>query len=70
MAVDAHGLPIAFDITGAQMINDCTHASALISKLHAAQSIITDKGYDTQAIGDQTNNKVLRKLFQESVTPK
>lgn len=32
LAVDAHGLPIEFEITGGQ-INDCTQAPALISKL-------------------------------------
>ncbi|ABI59350.1 hypothetical protein Neut_1095 [Nitrosomonas eutropha C91] len=40
---DAHRLSIVFDITGGQ-INDCTHASALLFRLGAAQSIIAGKG--------------------------
>ena len=41
LAVDAHGLPIEFEITGGQ-INDCTQAPALISKLPAAETIVAD----------------------------
>ncbi len=41
LAVDAHGLPIEFEITGGQ-INDCTQAPALISKLPAAERSCAD----------------------------
>lgn len=52
LAVDAHGLPIEFEITGGQ-INDCTQAAALIAKLPTAQVIVADKGYDSEAIREQ-----------------
>jgi len=50
--VDAHGLPIEFEITGGQ-INDCTQAPALITKLPAAETIVADKGYDSERIREQ-----------------
>ena len=49
LAVDAHGLPIEFEITGGQT-NDCTEAPALIAKLPAAETIVADKGYDSESI--------------------
>jgi len=52
LAVDAHGLPIEFEITGGQ-INDCTQAPALITKLPAAETIVADKGYDSERIREQ-----------------
>lgn len=52
LAVDACGLPIAFEITGGQ-INDCTQASSLIAKVPDAENIIADKGYDSEAIREQ-----------------
>lgn len=52
LAVDAHGLPIEFEITGGQ-INDCTQAATLIAKLPTAQTIVADKGYDSEAIREQ-----------------
>nr|WP_256836243.1 IS5 family transposase [Pseudomonas oleovorans] len=52
LAVDAHGLPIEFEITGGQ-INDCTQAATLIAKLPTAQVIVADKGYDSEAIREQ-----------------
>ena len=52
LAVDAHGLPIEFDITGGQ-INDCTQATRLIAKLPTAEVIVADKGYDSETIREQ-----------------
>ena len=52
LAVDACGLPIAFEITGGQ-VNDCTQAASLIAKVPEAESIIADKGYDSEAIREQ-----------------
>jgi len=49
LAVDAHGLPVEFEITGGQ-INDCTVAPSLIARLQDAESIIADKGYDSERI--------------------
>ncbi len=52
MAVDAHGLPVEFEITGGQ-INDCTQATSLITKLPTAETIVADKGYDSETIREQ-----------------
>lgn len=41
LAVDAHGLPVEFAITGGE-INDCTAAPELIAKLSGAGAIIAD----------------------------
>ena len=50
--MDACGLPIKFEITGGQ-VNDCTQASSLISKLPAADTLVADKGYDSEKIREQ-----------------
>lgn len=52
LAVDAHGLPVAFDITGGD-INDCTAAPELIAQLPCAEVIVADKGYDSERIREQ-----------------
>lgn len=52
MVVDAHGLPVEFEITGGQ-INDCTQAASLIAKLSTAGVVVADKGYDSEAIRTQ-----------------
>jgi len=52
LAVDACELPIALDITGGQ-INDCTRAASLIAKVAGAESIIVDKGYDSEVIRER-----------------
>jgi transposase len=49
LAVDAHGLPVAFQITGEQ-VNDCTQASSLSARVPSAEVIVADKGYDSEAI--------------------
>lgn len=56
LAVDAHGLPIEFEITGGQ-INDCTQAPTLIAKLPAAETIVADKGYDSEKIREQVGQQ-------------
>lgn len=52
LAVDAHGLPIEFEITDGQ-INDCTQAPVLIAKLPEAETIVADKGYDSERVREQ-----------------
>lgn len=52
LAVDAHGLPVAFDITGGE-INDCTAAPELIAQLPSAEVILADKGYDSERLRQQ-----------------
>ncbi len=49
LAVDAHGLPIEFEITGGQ-VNDCMVAPELIARLPQVETIIADKGYDSERI--------------------
>jgi transposase len=52
LAVDAHGLPIHFDITGGD-VHDSKAAPDLIAQLPEAKTIIADKGYDSEAIREQ-----------------
>lgn len=52
LAVDAHGLPVEFEITGGQ-INDCTQAATFIAKLPTAEAIVADKGYDSETRRDE-----------------
>ena len=56
LAVDAHGLPVAFDITGGE-INDCTAAPELIAQLPLAEVIVADKGYDSERLRQQIEAK-------------
>ncbi|EPM70716.1 transposase, IS4 [Pseudomonas syringae pv. theae ICMP 3923] len=56
LAVDACGLPIAFDVTGGQT-NDCSQAASLIAKVPDAEVIIADNGYDTEAIRAQVEQQ-------------
>jgi transposase len=61
LAVDACGLPVAFDVTEGQ-VNDCSQAASLIVKVPGAGAIFADKGYDTEAIrsqAEQQRNKVV-----------
>lgn len=51
MAVDAHGLPIAFEITGGE-VHDCKVAPAFFAKLPDADYMIADKGYDSEELRD------------------
>ena len=64
LAVDAYGLPIVFHITGGE-IHDCTAAPALIEELLAADTIIADKGYDSERIREQIKEHKI-----ESVIPR
>ena len=59
MAVDAHGLPVDFEITGGQ-INDCPQAASLIAKLSTAEAIVADKGYDSEMIREQIGQQGAR----------
>jgi len=45
MVVDAHGLPIDFQITGGE-VHDCKVAPEFIEKLPFSEYTIADKGYD------------------------
>ncbi|ABQ55507.1 ISSod6 transposase, IS1301 [Legionella pneumophila str. Corby] len=56
MAVDAHGLPIDFEITGGE-VHDCKVAPEFIEKLAAAGHTIADKGYDSEEVRDSIRKK-------------
>lgn len=47
MAIDAHKLPIAFEITGGE-VHDCKVASEFIETLPDADFIVADKGYGSE----------------------
>ncbi|TWH63940.1 transposase, IS4 family [Azomonas agilis] len=52
LAVDAQGLPVAFEVTGGDVHDSCV-ASKLIMQLPCAEVIVADKGYDSECIRDQ-----------------
>lgn len=56
LVVDACGLPVAFDLTGGQ-VNDCTQASSLIARVAGAETLVADKGYDSEAIREQVKQQ-------------
>ncbi|CZH01034.1 Transposase and inactivated derivatives [Legionella pneumophila] len=64
MAVDTHGLPIDFEITGGE-VHDCKVALKFIEKLAAAGHTIADKGYDSEEVRDS-----IRKKSSIPVTPR
>ena len=63
MAVDAHGLPIDFEITGGE-VHDCKVAPEFIEKLPFSEHTIADKGYDSEEVRD-----VIRKKSSIPVIP-
>ena len=52
LAVDSHGLPIEFLITGGET-HDSKAASELIALLPVAEAVVADKGYDSESIREQ-----------------
>jgi transposase len=62
LAVDAYGLPIEFEITGGQ-VNDCTVAPELIARLPQVETIIADKGYDSERIRDTIESQGARSVI-------
>jgi transposase len=56
LAVDSYGLPIAFEITGGE-VHDSKAASKLIDQLPLSTAIVGDKGYDSQSIRDQIEER-------------
>ncbi|KTD54643.1 ISSod6 transposase [Legionella sainthelensi] len=58
MAVDAHGLPIDFEITGGE-VHGCKVAPEFIEKLPAAEHTIADKGYDSEEVRDTIRKKII-----------
>lgn len=64
MAVDAHGLPIGFEITGGE-VHDCKIAPEFIEKLPNAAFTIADKGYDSEYV-----REVIRKKSSIPVIPR
>lgn len=56
MAVDAHGLPIDFEITGGE-VHDCKVAPEFIEKLPVSDFTVADKGYDSEEVRDAIRKK-------------
>jgi transposase len=56
LAVDSYGLPIEFVITGGET-HDSKAASELITQLPAADAVVADKGYDSEAIRELIEKK-------------
>lgn len=52
MVVGSFGLPVVFDITGGQ-VADCMAAPELIVQVSQADSVVADKGYDSEKIRQQ-----------------
>jgi transposase len=68
LAVDAHGLPIEFEITGGQT-NACTQAPALITKRPAAVTIVADKGYDSENIRELVEQQGVKAVIPRKRNP-
>lgn len=49
MAIDACDLPIHFTVTGGE-VHDCKEAPTLVAELPKADSIVADKGYDSEPL--------------------
>ena len=56
MATDSFGLPLDFVLTGGE-VHECSVASAFLDRLPMAEYVIADKGYDSEAIRFQIQNK-------------
>lgn len=64
MAVDAHGLPIEFELTGGE-VHDCKAAPEFIEKLPVSEYVIADKGYDSEEL-----RELIRKRSSIPVIPR
>ena len=56
MAVDSDGLPIEFTVTGGE-VHDSTVASELIEPLPLSKAVVADKGYDSEKIRKQIEDR-------------
>lgn len=56
LAVDAHGMPIEFDITGGE-VHDCKQAPDFVARLPSAEILVADKGYDSEPLRDQITSQ-------------
>lgn len=62
LAVDAFGKPIEFSITGGQ-VHDCTAAPDLLDKLPKMETVIADKGYDSERLREQIVQKASKAVI-------
>ena len=69
MACDAHGNPIDFEITGGE-VHDCKAAPKLIEKISEAQSLVGDKGYDSDTFRDQVREKKMTPVIPRKANSK
>lgn len=52
LSVDVCGYPVAFEITGGN-VNDSTTTPQLLAQTPEAETVIVDKGYDSEALREQ-----------------
>ena len=64
LAVDSHGMPVRMILTEGT-VADCTQASDLIADI-AAQYLLADRGYDTDAIVAQAEAQGMEPVIQEA----
>ncbi len=62
LAVDAFGKPIEFSITGGQ-VHNCTAAPDLLDKLPKTETLIADKGYDSERLREQIVQKASKAVI-------
>ena len=68
LSVDACGYPVAFEITGGN-VNDSTTAPQLLAQTTEAETVIADKGYDSDAIPEPLSSRVASLLFHARGIP-
>lgn len=51
LSVDACGLPVGFEVTGGE-VHDCTMAPVLLAKTPDVETVVADRGYDSQPVRD------------------
>jgi transposase len=56
LAVEASGLPIAYEITEGQ-VHDSKMASAILEKLEHVEMIVCDKGYDSESFREEIRKR-------------
>jgi len=56
MAVDAHGLPLHFLVTGGE-VHDSKEAPTLVAEFPDADYIVADRGYDSEGLRHQIRDK-------------
>jgi transposase len=69
IAVDSHGNPIDFEITGGE-VHDSKIAGKIIEKVGDATHLIGDKGYDSEAIREQARQAGMNPVIPRKTNSK